>query len=163
MVPRNSTCSIPNWIEYLLTRQWEWSLCITFLFFNHSWPMNIPRCPIFWTLGHSRPAQMKEQFDLSAKLLIGCKTNRSAEACRLLVDAGFTEIYNVESQIFMRTRAPQVWEWCSYHRGLVQVISMTSFLLVCYSCFWFELLFSGVPGGTSFFVCVQSFMRVMHA
>ena len=59
---------------------------------------------------HARPTQMKEQFDVSAKLLIGCKTNRSAEACRLLVDAGFTEIYNVESQIFMRTRAPQVWE-----------------------------------------------------
>ncbi|CAN0100670.1 unnamed protein product [Hapterophycus canaliculatus] len=52
---------------------------------------------------------MKAQFDLNAKLLIGCKTARSAKACQLLVDAGFTEVYNVESQIFMRTRAPQVW------------------------------------------------------
>ena len=53
--------------------------------------------------------QMKAQFGLDAKLLIGCKTDRSAKACQLLVDAGFTQIYNVESQIFMRTRAPQVW------------------------------------------------------
>ncbi|CAM9436265.1 unnamed protein product [Ectocarpus fasciculatus] len=52
---------------------------------------------------------MKARFDLDAKLLIGCKTYRSAKACQLLVDAGFTEIYNVESQIFMRTRAPEVW------------------------------------------------------
>eukprot|EP00752_Nemacystus_decipiens_P012248 g10857.t1 len=52
---------------------------------------------------------VKAQFDLDAKLLIGCKTERSAKACQLLVDAGFTQIYNVESQIFMRTRAPQVW------------------------------------------------------
>lgn len=53
---------------------------------------------------------MKAQYDLDAKLLIGCKTNRSGKACQLLADAGFTEIYNVESQIFMRTRAPDVWE-----------------------------------------------------
>lgn len=53
--------------------------------------------------------QMKAQFDLDAKLLIGCKTDRSAKACQLLVDAGFTQVHNVESQIFMRTRAPQVW------------------------------------------------------
>ena len=66
--------------------------------------------PTFSALVMAHPAQMKAQFDLSAKLLIGCKTKRSAEACRLLVDAGFTEIYNVESQTFMRTRAPQVWE-----------------------------------------------------
>ncbi|CAB1121551.1 unnamed protein product [Ectocarpus sp. CCAP 1310/34] len=52
---------------------------------------------------------MKARFDLDAKLLIGCKTYRSAKACELLVAAGFTEIYNVESQIFMRTRAPEVW------------------------------------------------------
>ncbi|CAM9424241.1 unnamed protein product [Ectocarpus sp. 4 AP-2014] len=52
---------------------------------------------------------MKARFDLDAKLLIGCKTYRSAKACQLLVAAGFTEIYNVESQIFMRTRAPEVW------------------------------------------------------
>lgn len=58
-----------------------------------------------------RPCQqMKTQFALDDKLLIGCKTNRSAEACRLLVEAGFTQVFNVESQLFMRTRAPEVWE-----------------------------------------------------
>ena len=54
--------------------------------------------------------QVKAQFKPDAKLLIGYKTKRSAEACRLLADAGFTELFNVESRTFMKTRLQQAWE-----------------------------------------------------
>ncbi|CAN0026951.1 unnamed protein product [Ascophyllum nodosum] len=54
--------------------------------------------------------RVKAQFKPDAKLLIGYKTKRSAEACRLLADAGFTELFNVESRTFMKTRLQQAWE-----------------------------------------------------
>lgn len=63
---------------------------------------------------------MKAQFKLDAKLLIGYKTKRSAEACRLLAEAGFTSLYNVESRSFVKTREQQAWEWPIYNNRVTK-------------------------------------------
>ncbi|CAM9563640.1 unnamed protein product [Sphacelaria rigidula] len=61
-----------------------------------------------WKLMSDFVDRVKSQFSLDSKLLIGCKTSRSETACQVLAEAGFTEIYNVQSQTFMKTRHP-VW------------------------------------------------------
>ncbi|CAM9142388.1 unnamed protein product [Choristocarpus tenellus] len=47
--------------------------------------------------------KMEARFSKDAKLIVGSKTRRSAMACQALVDAGFTEVYNVESQSFIKS------------------------------------------------------------
>mmetsp|Transcript_17322 Transcript_17322/g.25670 ORF Transcript_17322/g.25670 Transcript_17322/m.25670 type:complete len:181 (-) Transcript_17322:26-568(-) len=58
-----------------------------------------------WTLKESFIKEMEEMFSKDAKLLVGCKANsRSAIACKKLVEKGFTNVWNVESGGFMKTR-----------------------------------------------------------
>ncbi|CAM9266880.1 unnamed protein product [Discosporangium mesarthrocarpum] len=63
-----------------------------------------------WKLVPGFIEAMEKRFGKDAKLLVGCKTKRSALACQALADAGFKEVFNVESRIFLKTRQTQGWD-----------------------------------------------------
>lgn len=58
-----------------------------------------------WTPIPSFVADIEERYSKDAKLLVGCRAgNRSGLACKRLVQAGFKNVWNVESGSYMRTR-----------------------------------------------------------